>query len=403
VSRLAGRHVVLGVTGGIACYKACVVARRLTEAGVEVDAVLTAAAAEFIRPVTFEALTGRPVVTSLWEPGRALDHVRLGREPDLIIVAPATARLIARMAQGMADDFLTSLLLARKSPVLLCPAMNDQMYEHPETRSNLKRLVQAGPDVLVLGPATGPLAHGEGEGPGRMVEPEDIVAWAERLLLSGPPFAGRSVVVTAGPTREAMDPVRVITNRSSGRMGYALAASAWRRGADVTLVAGPSALPLPVGVTVVRVETTDDLLKAVGMALPEADALIMAAAPADFRPARRSDTKTRRGAGALQLSLEPTADVLVGTLKRRRKGAVVVGFALEAGGAVRKAREKLARKQLDLVVANDAREPGAGPEVETNRVAIVTRDSVEQLSLMTKEQVAEAVLDRVAVYLTRRD
>jgi phosphopantothenoylcysteine decarboxylase/phosphopantothenate--cysteine ligase len=402
---LAGRHVVLGVTGGIACYKACTVARRLTESGAAVDVVMTASAAEFIRPVTFEALTGRPVVTSLWDPGHALDHVRLGREPDLIIVAPATARLIARAAQGLADDFLTSLLLARRSPLLLCPAMNDRMYAHPETAKNLKRLSGAGsrePYLKVLGPATGPLAHGEGEGPGRMVEPEEIIAHAERLLLSGPPFEGRRVLVTAGPTREALDPVRVVTNRSSGLMGYALAREAWRRGAEVTLIAGPGSLGAPFGVEVVRVESTGELATAVEKALPKADVLIMAAAPADYRPKKASATKTKRGAGSMSLDLEPTPDVLEATVAKRKKGAVIVGFALEAGEAVASAREKLAAKQLDLVVANDATEPDAGPEAETNRVALVANDGVERLPLMSKEAVAERIVDRVGVLLSGR-
>ncbi|MEK6610601.1 MAG: bifunctional phosphopantothenoylcysteine decarboxylase/phosphopantothenate--cysteine ligase CoaBC [Gemmatimonadota bacterium] len=402
---LAGRHVVLGVTGGIACYKACTVARRLTESGAAVDVVMTASAAEFIRPVTFEALTGRPVVTSLWDPGHALDHVRLGREPDLIIVAPATARLIARAAQGLADDFLTSLLLARRSPLLLCPAMNDRMYAHPETAKNLKRLSGAGsrePYLKVLGPATGPLAHGEGEGPGRMVEPEEIIAHAERLLLSGPPFEGRRVLVTAGPTREALDPVRVVTNRSSGLMGYALAREAWRRGAEVTLIAGPGSLGAPFGVEVVRVESTGELATAVEKALPKADVLIMAAAPADYRPKKASATKTKRGAGSMSLDLEPTPDVLKATVAKRKKGAVIVGFALEAGEAVASAREKLAAKQLDLVVANDATEPDAGPEAETNRVALVANDGVERLPLMSKEAVAERIVDRVGVLLSGR-
>ena len=401
---LAGRHVVLGVTGGIACYKACTVARRLTEAGVMVDVVMTASAAEFIGPVTFEALTGRPVVTSLWDPGHALDHVRLGRSPDLIIVAPATVQLIARAAQGLADDFLTSLLLARRSPLLLCPAMNDAMYAHPETQANLRRLETAGSgewDLTVLGPATGPLAHGEGEGPGRMVEPEEIVAHVERLLLSAPPFAGKRVIVTAGPTREALDPVRVVTNRSSGLMGYALAREAWRRGAEVTLVTGPGSLGQPFGVELVRVETTADLASAVGKDLPKADVLIMAAAPADFRPKKAAKTKTRRGAGAMSLDLEPTPYVLVTTAAKRKKGAVIVGFALETGDPVAAAREKLAEKGLDLVVANDATEEGAGPEVRTNKVTLVSKGKVERLPLLSKDAVAGLILDRVGVLLSK--
>jgi phosphopantothenoylcysteine decarboxylase/phosphopantothenate--cysteine ligase len=400
VSRLTGRHVVLGVSGGIACYKACVVARRLTEAGAEVEAVLTAAAAEFVGPVTFEALTGRSVITSLWQAGRALDHVRLGREAELVVVAPATAHLLARVAQGMADDFLTALLLARRAPLLLCPAMNDQMYAHPETQSNLALLRSRG--VHVLGPVSGPLARGEGEGPGRMVEPEEILAHAERLLRAGAPWQGRRALVTAGPTRERLDPVRVLTNRSSGRMGYALAREAWLRGAEVTLISGPTSLEPPPGVEVVRVESTAEMATAVSEALPLSDVVLMAAAPADFRSATPLEQKARRAEGALKLDLEPTHDILAESISRRRKTAVVVGFALETGDAVASAQAKLKAKQLDLVIANDATEPGAGPEVPTNRVTVVGKGGVETLPLMRKEEVAEAILDRVQELLSRR-
>src|SRR5213593_926001 len=227
----AGRHLVLGVSGGIACYKSCTLARRLTEAGAAVDVILTAAAAEFVRPVTFEGLTGRPVLTSLWERGRALAHLGLAKQPDLVILAPATANLLARAAMGLADDVLTSLLLARTGPVLCAPAMNDAMYAHPATRTNLKTLAARG--WHVLGPETGPLAEGPSDRPGRMSEPEAILAAAERLLLQRAPWQGKSVIVTAGPTREHLDPVRVVTNPSSGRMGYALAAAAYARGAEV--------------------------------------------------------------------------------------------------------------------------------------------------------------------------
>ncbi len=256
----AGRHVVLGVSGGIACYKSCTLARRLTEAGAAVDVVLTASAAEFVRPVTFEALTGRPVLTSLWERDRALAHIGLAREPDLAIVAPATANVLARAAMGLADDMLTALLLARTGPVLAAPAMNDAMYAHPATRANVKTLAARG--WHFVGPETGPLAEGPSERPGRMSEPEAILAAAERLLRQRAPWQGKSVVVTAGPTREHLDPVRVVTNPSSGRMGYALAEAAYARGADVVLVSGPSDLPLPFGVTAHRVETTAEMQRA---------------------------------------------------------------------------------------------------------------------------------------------
>jgi phosphopantothenoylcysteine decarboxylase/phosphopantothenate--cysteine ligase len=419
VNGVAGRHVLLGVSGGIACYKACTVARRLTEDGAQVDVVMTASAGEFIRPISFEALTGRPVVTSLWESGRALDHVRLGRECDLIIVAPATAHLIARMAQGLADDFLTALLLARKAPVLLCPAMNDQMFRHSATQQNLRTLaggrrqaavagrkeaagVGQTSHLTILGPVTGPLARGEGEGPGRMVEPEEICAWAERLLRSAAPFAGRHVVVTAGPTREPMDPVRVITNRSSGRMGFALARAAWARGAEVTLISGPTALAVPPGVAHERIESTEDLKDAVSRALPSADALVMAAAPSDYHPGKPAAHKTKREAGPLTLKLEPTPDVLASTVRSRKHGAVIVGFALETRDVVAAAQHKLKSKKLDLVVANSATEKGSGPESPTNRITIVSKDGMEVLPQMRKEDAAEAILDRVGVLLAAR-
>ena len=396
----AGRHVLLGVSGGIACYKSCTLARRLTEAGARVDVVLTQGAAAFVGPLTFEALTGRPVLTSLWEPGGALSHVRLGQAADLVIVAPATAHLMARLAQGLADDLLTTLLLARTAPVLLAPAMNDEMYAHPQTRDNLQRLRARG--LAFVGPDVGPLAEGPSERPGRMSEPETILAHAARLLRAHGPLAGRRVVVTAGPTRESIDPVRVVTNRSSGKMGYRIAEAAWERGADVLLISGPVALPAPIGVEVRRVESTRDLEAAVRAELPGADVLVMAAAPADFRPSSPSDRKRSRIDGALAIPMEPTEDILSGTRGERRPGSVIVGFALETGDALAKGRAKLERKDLDLIVVNDALEPGAGFEKETNRVALLGRDGTRQiLPLQSKREVAEAILDRVEQNLGR--
>jgi phosphopantothenoylcysteine decarboxylase/phosphopantothenate--cysteine ligase len=393
-----GRRVVLGVSGGIACYKSCILARRLTEAGAGVDVVMTRAAQEFVRPVTFEALTGRPVLTSLWEPGRALSHVRLGQDADLIIIAPATAHVIARYAQGLADDFLTSLLLASTAPVLLAPAMNDEMFGAEATRANLARLRER---ATIVGPATGALAEGPSDRPGRMSEPEVILAHAERLMRRrASRLDGKRIIVTAGPTRESLDPVRVITNRSSGRMGFALAAAAWTRGADVLLISGPSALAAPEGVEVMRVESTADLAAAVEAALPDADVLVMAAAPADFRPARAGNVKMPRSQGEVSLAMEPTPDVLASTAGCRKPGAIIVGFALETGNPLARAREKLARKQLDLIVVNDALEAGAGFEVTTNRVTLVGRDgSVTELPLASKQDVAHAILDAVEARL----
>ncbi len=389
-----GRRVVLGVSGGIASYKSCLLARRLAEAGARVDVVLTRSAAEFIGPVTFEALTGRPVLTSLWEPDRALAHVRLPQDAELIIVAPATAHLIARMAQGLADDVLTTLLLARTAPVLLAPAMNDEMYARPETKANLERLRAGG--VVFVGPEIGALAEGPSERPGRMSEPETILAHAARVLRGGGRLAGKRIVVTAGPTRESIDPVRVVTNRSSGKMGYRIAEVAWERGAEVVLISGPVPLEPPTGPVVRRVESTSDLEAAVRSELPRADVLVMAAAPADFRPRDPSSSKRSRVDGALAVPMEPTEDILSGTRELRKSGSVMVGFALETGDALAKGMAKLERKDLDFIVVNDALEPGAGFEHDTNRVAIVGRDGTPSiLPLQSKREVAEAILDAV--------
>ncbi|PYP92634.1 MAG: bifunctional phosphopantothenoylcysteine decarboxylase/phosphopantothenate--cysteine ligase CoaBC [Gemmatimonadetes bacterium] len=387
----AGRHVVLGVSGGIACYKSCTLARRLSEGGAVVDVVLTAAAAEFVRPLTFEALTGRPVLTSLWERDRALAHVGLAHAPDLVIVAPATANLLARAAMGLADDVLTALLLARTGEgegegkggraVLAAPAMNDAMYAHPATRANIQTLATRG--WQFVGPEIGPLAEGPSERPGRMSEPETILAAAERLLLQRPPWQGKIVVVTAGPTREHLDPVRVVTNPSSARMGYALAEAAYARGADVVLISGPSDLPLPFGVTAHRVETTAEMQRAAQAVVKRAALLVMAAAPADYRPAKPAATKRpRTGDAALK--------------------CVVVGFALETGGdGLARAQTKLREKALDYIILNDALEPGAGFEVTTNRVTIIGKERQPvELPLLPKRDVAERILDAVEQSLT---
>jgi phosphopantothenoylcysteine decarboxylase / phosphopantothenate---cysteine ligase len=389
----AGRHVVLGVSGGIACYKSCILARRLVDAGARVDAVLTEAAAEFVRPLTFEALTGRPVLSSLWEPGGALSHVRFGQEADIIIVAPATAHLIARVAQGLADDVLTALLLARTAPLLMAPSMNDEMFANVVTRANIDALQRRG--VAIVGPETGALAEGPSDRPGRMSEPETILAHAARLVRAGN-LAGKRVVVTAGPTREPIDPVRVVSNRSSGKMGYRVAEVAWERGADVVLISGPTALAAPVGVTLRLIDSTRELEAAVRAELPTTDVLIMAAAPADYRPSSPSDRKRSRVDGALAIPMEPTEDILGSTRDQRKKGSVMVGFALETGDAMAKGLDKLERKHLDLIVVNDALEPGAGFEKDTNRVALLGRDGSRRiLPLQSKREVAENILDVV--------
>ena len=395
-----GRRVLLGVTGGIASYKSAWLARLLALDGAEVDVVMTRAATEFVGPITFEALTGRPVHTALIAPGRALDHIRLAREAHAIVVAPATADFIARAANGHADDLLAAVLLATTAPVLVVPAMNDRMWAHPQTRRNVDRLREIG--YLVLDPDEGMLAAGEGSGPGRMPEPETIFAHAARLL-GGGDLRGRRVLVTAGPTREPVDPVRFLSNRSSGKMGIALAAAAWRRGADVTLVAGPLGVPAPIGPHVVHVETTAEMARAVADTLAGADVLVMAAAPADFRPATTARQKIKKASAPSAIPLEPTVDILAETRRARRPGAVVVGFALETTDALRNGRAKLEQKGLDLVVVNDATEPGAGFAVDTNRVTLVGADGTERaLPLLPKTEVADAILDRVKELLDGR-
>lgn len=391
-----GRTVLLGVTGGIASYKSAWLARLLTKAGASVDTVLTRSATEFISALTFEALTGRPAHTSLFDAGRALEHVALAKSADAIVIAPATADFLARAVTGQADALLTAVLLATRAPVLLVPAMNDQMWAHPQTRRNVRHARELG--YHILEPDEGALAAGEGEGPGRMPEPEAIFAHVGRLLerAARGALAGRHVVVTAGPTREAIDPVRFVSNYSSGRMGVALASSAWRRGAEVTLVAGAMSVAPPTGPDVRRVESTEEMAGVVAELVPRADVLIMAAAPADFRPGQVADRKIKKGEAAPVVEFEQTPDILRSTIERRRKNAIVVGFALETNDAVDNGRRKLREKQLDLIVVNDATEPGAGFGVDTNRVTLLHRDGTDEvLPLQSKADVADAILDRV--------
>lgn len=388
-----GRRILLGVTGGIASYKSAWLARLLSQEGAAVDVVMTRTATEFIAPLTFEALTGRPVHTALLAQGHALDHIKLARQAHAVVVAPATADFCARAAHGRAHDLLAAILLATEARVLLVPTMNDHMWAHPQTRLNSEHLREIG--YTVLNPEIGALAAGEGSGEGRMPEPETIVAHVARLLEDAS-FAGRNVVVTAGPTRELVDPVRVLSNRSSGRMGVALAAAAWRRGATVTLIAGPLEVPLPAGPKVVRVETTEEMSAAVNAAVGTADVLVMAAAPADFRAAATASDKIKKGASSPSIQLAPTPDILRESARHMRAGAVRVGFALESHDGLANARHKLESKSLDMIVLNDALEPDAGIGVETNRVTIISRDgSEEQIPLMLKREIADIILDRV--------
>ncbi len=392
------QRVLLGVTGGIAAYKSAWLARLLTQAGAEVDVVLTRAASEFIGAITFEALTGRPVHTSLIEPGRALDHIKLARAANVIVVAPATADFLARAVGGHADDLLSACLLAATAPVLMVPAMNDRMWSHAQTQRNVHSARDLGYNVL--SPDVGNLAVGEGHGPGRMPEPETIVAYVGQLLETSKSLRGKRVVVTAGPTREAVDPVRFLSNSSSGRMGVEIASAAWRRGADVTLIAGPLEVPLPAGVDVVHVMSTNDMQAAVNDALPNADVLVMAAAPADFTAASPATHKLKKHEAPDTLQLARTPDILKTTIASRKPGAVIVGFALETGNAIAEGQRKLREKALDMVVVNDATEAGAGFGHDTNKVTFVDRTGEPlSLPLMSKRDVAEAIVDRVELRL----
>ena len=395
------QRVLLGVTGGIASYKAAWLARLLTQAGAEVDVVMTRSATEFIGAITFEALTGRPVHTALIAPGHALDHVKLARAANIVVIAPATADFIARAVGGHADDLLSACLLANSSPVLLVPAMNDRMWAHAQVQHNIDAAKQLG--YHVLPPDDGALAVGEGHGPGRMPEPETIVAYVARLLESSTALQGKHVVVTAGPTREAIDPVRFLSNRSSGRMGVEIAAAAWRRGAEVILIAGPLEVAVPPGVKVVDVETTVQMQDAVVKALANASVLVMAAAPADFTAANPADQKLKKADAPNMLPLARTPDILKSSMLARQKSAVIVGFALETQNAVSEGTRKLREKGLDLVVVNDATEAGAGFGVETNRVTFVNKaGEVEAMPLMSKRDVADAIWDRVETLLHGR-
>lgn len=402
---LKDRRIILGVTGGIAAYKVADLASKLTQAGAQVDVVMTAAATRFVTPLTFQALTGRPVWTDLWAPTpeTALPHVTLGEAAELVVIAPVTADFLAKMAHGLANDLLSALCLSTRAPILVAPAMDVGMWAHPATQENVERLRARG--VEIAGPAYGRMASGQ-EGWGRMVEPMELLGHIRRILGRNGPLAGKRVVVTAGPTYEPIDPVRFIGNRSSGKQGFALAQAALDRGAEVVLIAGPVTLETPVGARRIDVGTAAEMAEAVWRECAEADVLLMAAAVADYRPAQMQPLKIKKGAG-LSLELVSTVDILEGLAARRAergKPQVVVGFAAETGDLLEKARAKLQAKGLDLIVANDVTEPGAGFAVETNRVTLIdAQGRVEPLPLMSKAAVAEVVLDRVVRLLKEKN
>jgi phosphopantothenoylcysteine decarboxylase/phosphopantothenate--cysteine ligase len=410
---VAGRQprVVLGVSGGIAAYKAVEVCRRLVDAGVYVTPVLTDDATRFVGELTFSALASEPAQRSLWNEASPIPHTRLGQSADLVVVAPATAHTLARYAAGLADDLLTATLLATRAPVLVCPAMHTEMWEHPSVRDNLATLERRG--VRVVPPETGRLAGGD-SGEGRLAEParivEQVLAMLAELVATDPaqPGAGAGasdldglhVVVSAGGTREPLDPVRYLTNRSSGKQGHALAAAAARRGARVTLVTA-SALALPPDVAGqvrrVDVDTAADMERAMAQSATGADVVVMAAAVADFRPKVSATAKLSKEDGIPEIVLEPTPDILAGLAARRRPGQVLVGFAAETHDVMERGRRKLERKGVDLLVVNDVTAPGAGFDHDTNAVTILDRaGGAQEVPLCSKLAVADAVLDRVS-------
>ncbi len=396
---LADKRIILGVTGGIAAYKVATVASRLVQGGAQVEVVMTEAAQKFIAPLTFQALTHRPVYTDVFAipAGENIPHVSLAGAADLLLVAPASANTMARLAHGLADNLLAAIALATTAPLLLAPAMETHMWQHPATQANVERLQERG--AVMVGPAAGRLASGE-EGPGRMAEPQEIVETARLLLARQGRMAGWQVVVTAGGTREPIDPVRFVSNYSSGKMGYAVAEAARDRGASVTLVT-TAARPDPVGVAVVRVESARQMLQAVLEAVRQADLLVMAAAVADFRPETEARQKIKKQAGqeSLVLPLVRTPDILAQVAEQKAAGygpRLSVGFAAETEELIANARRKLERKRLDLIVANDVTAADAGFSVDTNRVSLLAADgSVVELPLLSKLEVAEAILDHL--------
>ncbi len=388
--------IALGVCGGIAAYKAAEIVRLLQDRGIRVQVIMTDSAQEFVRPLTFAALSGEKVITGMFsrdaggEPNidSAIEHIAVAQSIDALLVAPATADVLAKFAQGIANDFLTTLYLATTAPVVVAPAMNVNMWEHPATQQNLETLSRRG--VRVVQPDSGYLACGM-TGPGRLAENEAIVAATLEALGSAQDLAGETILITAGPTRERIDPVRYLTNRSSGRMGYALAEAASRRGARVLLVSGPTSLKPPSSVELTRIESTSQMTDAVFSLLPQASIIIKAAAVSDYTVVNPPDQKIKR-TGRLTLDLEPTIDIIA-ELSRRKRGQIVIGFAAETENVLENARKKLASKSLDAIVVNDVSKPGIGFDSERNAVTILTPSDVITVPETTKWEVAQRVLD----------
>ncbi len=395
---LEGKIIVLGVTGSIAAYKAVDIANKLSRAGVKVDVVMTEEATKFVAPLSFRALTGKAVVTNMFDAYSEFNitHISLAGAANVVVIAPATANIIAKLAAGIADDVLSCMVLATKAPVVIAPAMDANMYENTVTQENVSKLKERG--FIFVGPRFGKLASGK-EGLGRFANTEEIIGVISQVLGKKGDLANRHAVVTAGSTQEFIDPVRIITNRSSGKMGYALAEAARDRGAEVTLITGPTLLTRPVGVEVIDVCTAEEMFQAVKNAVPRADVLIMASAVADYRPLSTAREKIKKGGAGLTLELEPTTDIL-----SEVKGDFIrVGFAAESSNLVENATQKLQQKKLNLIVANDITAKNSGFGADTNRVTIIDKDGkVKKLPLLPKREVAEKVLDKVVTLLAKK-
>jgi len=394
---LSNKTIILGITGSIAAYKAAQIASQLTQAGAKVNVIMTKEAVQFILPVTFRAITGKPVVTKMFDLASefSIEHISLAKAADIVIIAPATANIIAKLAAGIADDMLCCTVLATKAPVLIAPAMETNMYNNPVTQDNLSRLEARG--FAIIGPASGWLASGK-EGLGRLADIYDIMGSIRQMLGRSGDLAGKHIVVTAGGTQEPIDPVRYIGNRSSGKMGYALAEAARDRGAKVTLITAPTSLPEPAGVDVVKVNTAQEMRQAVENVAPQADALVMAAAVADYRPTKAAKDKIKKGEAGLTLELECTPDIL-GSVKGN---FIKVGFAAESSNLVENAKQKLKQKGLDFIVANDITASDSGFGTDTNQVTIIDHEGkIDDLPLLPKREVAERVLDRVVEFLSK--
>jgi phosphopantothenoylcysteine decarboxylase / phosphopantothenate---cysteine ligase len=397
--------VALGVTGGIAAYKAAEIVRLLQDRGIRVQVVMTRAAQEFVRPLTFAALSGEKVITGMFSPDEehaanidsAIEHIAVAQSIDALLVAPATADVLAHFAQGIASDFLSTLYLATTAPVVVAPAMNVNMWNHPATQANLETLRRRG--VKIVEPDSGYLACGM-TGAGRLAENEAIVASVLEALGASQDLSGEAVLITAGPTREKIDPARYLTNRSSGRMGYAIAEAALRRGARVLLVSGPTALTPPVAAEITRVESTEQMRDAVMNLLPQSTIVIKTAAVSDYRAKSASAQKIKRK-GPITLELEPTADILK-EISSRKQSQIIVGFAAETENVLENARQKLAAKQLDAIVVNDVSREGIGFDSDRNEVTIITNDEVVEVPETTKWEVAQRVLDQVVRLRQRR-